>query len=121
MTEYFVTFTAYIDERKRPENFPKKIHSLAIVQADTVDQLVKNVNNLLVEAIVKNQGMAVPIEIAKMEKVGQLDFSNRMWVPLHMITHIVPSINIITPESVALPGMEITETPLPGGANQTIQ
>jgi hypothetical protein len=86
MADYLVKIIGHIDERKRPENFPKEIHILeAVANADKkflVDFVQKQMKN-----IVYVQGMGVSRDPAAMQDPNKLD-TNRMFVPMHMLTHI---------------------------------
>jgi hypothetical protein len=89
MAEYFVRFTAYIDERKRPENFPHQVHDTITLRVDSAKQL-GDIVNARCAAYHQSQGMAVSIEPEDAEKMG-LGEINRIFVPSHMWTHMTLS------------------------------
>lgn len=114
MTSYFVTFMAYIDERKRPENFPKVIHFSAMIHAENQEQLGGQVNLLLFQNFVQPQGVGVRRDPYKTEEVGKQDLNDRMWIPMHMITHIIPVVKMIVGE-VPFLNNETAKAELPSG------
>lgn len=95
MANYWVVFHAYIDELRRPENFPHVVKFAALIQADDHQSLVDQVNNVLLRPV-QQQGIGTALDLSKTETAGQLDFSNRVWVPMHMISHIIPEVKLIT-------------------------
>lgn len=94
MSDYLITFTGYIDERKRPENFPRTIKEMIFVSADTNEQVVKAVNDYSLQYI-RAQGMSVRNDPTSMEDSTILDTSRR-WVPMHMLTHFDAKVKQIT-------------------------
>ena len=88
MSSYVVRFTGYIDERKRPENFPKTVEIIeSYGQIETTDQL-----KMLVNSRVTDLAMA-PGLIALKNPTSMIDtthvaFNKRRFVPWHMITHL---------------------------------
>ncbi|SRR6266446_9632311 len=85
MPDYVITFTGYIDERKRPENFPRTVQDVIAGPFETPAHLVNFVNER-VALYAKNQGMGVTLDKSLMEDLRIVD-TNRIWVPMHMITH----------------------------------
>src|SRR5579863_699282 len=100
--KYFIVFSAYIDERKRPEGFPKVVKSSSIVQVDSPEELILQVEGLLYKNFVQHQSVGVHRDPSKVENLGQIDIGNRMWVPLHMITCVIPNISLITETTTVL-------------------
>jgi hypothetical protein len=107
--DYIITFTGYIDERKRPENFPRKIEDVQVVSFPDGDALVNYVNKR-VFMYAANQGMGVAIDKGAMEDMRIID-TNRMWVPTHMITHITATYKTIMGEMPQVAANGITEMP----------
>lgn len=100
---YLITFIGHIDERKRPENFPRQIIEQLIVEAETKDQIVSAVNDYSMKYI-KVQGMSVKRDPAGVTDVAKID-TDRMFVPMHMITYIEAKHQIvITPAPELLVG-----------------
>lgn len=96
MADYLVTFVGHINERMRPENFPREVRDLVLVQADSQEALVNEVNKASFQYI-RLQGMGVRRNPYDPEVANQLDL-DRMWVPMHMLTHIVPHVRLLTGE-----------------------
>ncbi len=96
MLNYVVTFTGYIDQRKRPENFPTNIQDVVVGPFETSAHLVDFVNKR-VALYAANQGMGVTLDQNLMEDLRIVD-TNRMWVPMHMITHFTASYKSLTGE-----------------------
>ena len=85
---YFVDFTAFIDERKRPEGFPKTIHI-----KDTYDSVesIPHLQFLVNERFVKlanSAGLVVMKDDDEPIDEGKITFDKRLFVPWHMITHM---------------------------------
>jgi len=109
MPDYIVTFTAYIDENKRPENFPKVIKDVLAVSFDTGLQLVDFVNKRN-EMYNRNQGMGVNLDPGSLEDLSIID-TKRVWVPMHMITYLTAAIKPVTGEMPQITDAGITEMP----------
>lgn len=92
--EYLFTFTAYIDERKRPEGFPKVIYDKIIWNCQNNEEIVKFVNNRCA-LYTMNHGIGVRINPDALEDLGIVN-TDRMWVPSHMITHLTATFRLIT-------------------------
>lgn len=86
MPTYLFQFTGYIDERKRPENFPRAIHDVLLWDCPNQQAIVDFVNNRCA-MYTKNQGMGVRLDAFALETLGILD-TDRAWVPMHMITYL---------------------------------
>ncbi len=93
---YFVDFTAYVDELRRPENFPHEVH----VQETYSD--VENTNHL--QAIVNDRfikmvasaGLVVLKDSSGILDSSIITFDKRRFVPWHMLTHMEVSVKLIT-------------------------
>jgi hypothetical protein len=97
MAQFLITFTGHVDETRRPEDFPKKIFDLLLILADDNDGVVKAVNDHS-KNYIRNQGMSVRMDPSATEDASVLD-TNRMWVPLHMLTHFTADVKQITDET----------------------
>jgi hypothetical protein len=96
MTQYFVTLIGCIDERKRPENFPHEVQISQVIEANDNQELAQKVDNLLFVSFVRGQGAGVRRDPTKMQEFGKIDVRDYMFVPIHMISHIVPIIKPIS-------------------------
>jgi hypothetical protein len=95
MSDYLIKFIGHINERKRPENFPREIYDLLFVRIDEKvgkDGLVNAVNTESMKYI-RLQGMTVRmVDPEQMEDLTKID-TERMYVPMHMITHITAEVS----------------------------
>lgn len=98
--DYLITFVFHIDERKRPENFPKQIRDLVMINSDSKQGLVNAVNTESVKYI-RMQGVSVRKDPYAAEDPNKLD-TERMFVPLHMITHFEAEVKTITGEQAVI-------------------
>lgn len=86
------TFFGHIDERRRPEGFPKQV-TCSVELYNTEPGLFRELTNVVATAIAKQGLMICPKDNADMKQVvgnsGQLaEFDRNFLVPLTMITHI---------------------------------
>ena len=88
MTDFIVILTAHIDERVRPEGFPKIIKDSTLVSFDNIEGLLKFVNNRVL-FYAQTNGFTGVLDSSKMEDLRVVD-TNRVFVPMRMITHITP-------------------------------
>lgn len=95
---YLVMFIGHIDERKRPEFFPKEVIDIKTFDVRNKEELIMTVNNYSNAYLVK-QAMAVKQDPTSIEDTGSLQ-TDRMLVPLHMITHITFVVKEIIPGEV---------------------
>ena len=85
---YFVDFTAFIDERKRPEGFPKAIHIKdAYNNIESLEHLQYKVNERFVK-LISGTGLVVLKDEDEVIDEGKITFDKRIYVPWHMITHM---------------------------------
>jgi hypothetical protein len=99
---YFVDFTAFIDERKRPEGFPKAIHIKdAYNNIESLEHLQYKVNERFVK-LISGTGLVVLKDEDEIIDEGKITFDKRIYVPWHMITymkldvfHIPPSLSTV--------------------------
>lgn len=96
MSEYLVRFIAHIDERKRPENFPKVISIDESFAVETLDQLSQGVNNRF-KNLVSAPGIVALKNPDEILEQNVMTFDKRVYIPWHMITHFEASVNLITP------------------------
>jgi hypothetical protein len=94
--DHLITFNFYIDERKRPENFPRVLHDLVLIKADSKQAVVDAVNTESLKYI-RMQGVSVRKDPYAPEQHGVLDTA-RMFVPIHMWTHFDADVKPVTGE-----------------------
>lgn len=85
--DYLVRFIGHIDERKRPENFPKEVYSDLMVRVQAEKELKDAINQQSM-VFITHQCMIVPKNPDAIQDMGKAVRDARMIVPLHMITHI---------------------------------
>jgi len=95
MSEYFVRFAAHIDERKRPENFPKVVFIDETIGVESIDQLSENVNRRF-KGLVSAPGLVVLKDPNEVLDTNVMTFDKRVFVPWHMITHFEAFVNLLT-------------------------
>jgi hypothetical protein len=111
--DYLVTFVFHIDERKRPEGFPRQVRDLIIVSADSKQGLVTAVNTESLKYI-RMQGASVRKDPYAMENPNKLD-TERMFVPIHMITHFEAEVKTVTGELAVVDSTGLAS--MPSGKN----
>lgn len=85
---YLVKFTGYVDERKRPENFPHEVHVTDVYKdVENLEHLQALVNNRFI-GLVSSAGLVVLKNEDEPPEEGKLTFDKRIFVPWHMITHM---------------------------------
>lgn len=107
--EYLITFVFHIDERKRPENFPKELRDLVMITSDSKQGLVNAINTESVKYI-RMQGVSVRKDPYAAEDPNKLD-TERMFVPLHMITHFEAEVKTITGEPAVIDSTGLASLP----------
>jgi len=118
MSEYFVRFAAHIDERKRPENFPKIVFIDETIGVESIDQLSENVNRRF-KGLVSAPGLVVLKNPDEILDTNVMTFDKRVFVPWHMITHFEAFVNLLStpvpkddPLNISVPAPEpAPETP----------
>ena len=93
---YAIFYTGHVNERVRPEGFPKKIGDHVVVHVNSKEELVQKVNDFMA-IFVRNQGMVVRKNPGAMEDPAKLD-TNRMFVPMALLSHIDSRVAPITGE-----------------------
>jgi len=96
--EFLVTLLGHIDETRRPDGFPKVLRQVFNFKVDTREELADAVSQAT-RAIIVTNGML------SQDDPDHLDATkfttNRMWVPMHMITHIRAEVKDVHGESPA--------------------
>jgi hypothetical protein len=95
MTDYLFEFEAHIDERKRPEGFPKSVFVKEQYQGLDDEKMV-DLYNGRVKTMVMNPGLVVFPE-NKIIDSSKITFDQRIFVPWHMITHFHGRVVPLTP------------------------
>lgn len=97
MSDYFVDYTAFIDERKRPENFPHQVHVINILRnVQSIDQLKDDVNKHFLN-LVTSAGLVVMKDPSEPVEQDRITFDKRFFVPWHMLTHMQVDVSVISP------------------------
>jgi hypothetical protein len=102
MPDYYVEFEAHIDERKRPEGFPKSIFIKEQYSNIESEQQLKDIFNDRVRVIVTNPGIVFYPDNEIIDGKA-LSFDQRTYVPWHMITYFHGKVKLMTPASVEIP------------------
>ena len=109
MSQYWVELTGHIDERKRPENFPKTVKFVTQVEASSNAMLVDEVSKALFVNFLRLGGVATRLDPHGMETLGETDVTQYTFTPVHMITHITPVVKLISDPSIAIFGEDKTD------------
>lgn len=97
MADYLITYVGHLDILKaRVAMLPDKIYDSTLVRVEDREGLVNAVNKESLNYI-RFQGMSVRMNPTAAEIFNQVD-SDRMFVPMHMITHITPEVRLLTGE-----------------------
>lgn len=91
---FFVRFIGHVNERIRPEGFPREIYVDYVLQEVTDEQL-KNMVQAYMDQFVKQNGMVAKINHSETEDETRLSFNKKMFVPMFMIAFIDISVSII--------------------------
>lgn len=102
MSSYVVRFTGYIDERKRPENFPKTVEIIeSYGHIESTEQLKMLVNNRVTD-LAMAPGLIALKNPTNMIDASHIAFNKRRFIPWHMITHLEMQVELI-PEPISHP------------------
>ena len=86
--EYMVRFTGFVDELKRPDGFPRELHSDVFFEVKTGTELRDQIKKMY-QVFAAQQCMLVPKDQdAILLDESRFDYDTLMYVPLHMITKI---------------------------------
>jgi hypothetical protein len=93
--DYLFEFTAHIDERKRPEGFPRKV--FVREQYDQVPaEALRELYNNRAKALVTSVGLSVFLNDPVL--TDPLGINQRVFIPWHMITHFQGELKPIMPK-----------------------
>lgn len=101
MSDYVVTYTFHIDERKRPENFPREVFVIDhYTNVQTEVEMAMKFNERF-EKLARAPGVVVFLE--QNIDASKLNFKDRKFVPWHMITYTEGEVALIIPKENAIP------------------
>lgn len=110
MTDYFVDYTAFVDERKRPENFPKQVHVINILNnIQGIEHLKHFVNKFFIE-LVTSAGLIAMKDPGEIVDQNMVTFDKRFFVPWHMLTHMQVDVKVLSSPFVERPQEPIVPT-----------
>lgn len=122
MADYLFEFVAHIDERKRPEGFPREVFIREQYQGLETDEQVKDFYNQRVKTMLVNPGLIVFLNEAEVIQTS-LTFDQRVFIPWHMITHFHGRAKLMTTPSIATPLESIVPVapePSPSGGKELV-
>jgi hypothetical protein len=100
---YLFEFIGHIDERKRPENFPKEIF-VRETYRNLADEQVKALFNDRVMTLANAPGLVIILNEDVPLDGTRPNFDQRAFVPWHMITHFHGRLHVVTEQPIqALP------------------
>lgn len=94
--DYMVKFIAAIDERKRPENFPRSVFAIGTYSAADNRQLAGQINDEMM-GILQMHGMMISTDPAATIDMMKVTTEGRVFVPMHMITHFRTEVKSMSP------------------------
>jgi hypothetical protein len=112
---YFVDFTAYVNERIRPEGFPKEVHIQETYEnVENTSHLQMIVNDRFVK-LVTSAGLVVLKDPTGIMDSSIITFDRRRFIPWHMLTHMELKVSLIPetnlqPQDSILPPELVQET-----------
>lgn len=89
-----VKYIGHIDETRRPAGFANKVMAIGTYHFENLEELMKLVNNEA-GAIIRIQGMLVAKDPAEITDTTKIRFDQRMFVPIHMITHVTMEVSMM--------------------------
>lgn len=96
MSTYLVEFTAYVNERHRPEGFPREVRVQEIFQnVQSIAHLQYLANDKFIK-LVTSSGLVVLIDPDEPLEEGKITFDRRMFVNWSLLTHMTMSVKLIT-------------------------
>jgi len=96
MSDYVIVFTAYLDERKRPEGFPRKVKEVLTARFDRLPDLVDFVNKRH-QMYIQSKGMGATLDKVDLDRLGITE-TERVWIPERMIAFTTVVIKNMTGE-----------------------
>lgn len=113
--KFFIRFTGHINERDRPEGFPKQVFDDNVIdfepnQGATIDQQLIGWINARSSAYLQKQAMTISLHPSDVKVKGEVQ-TDRIIVPMHMITHISFSFVQVIEQEVVTEGLGGDLTP----------
>ena len=102
--DYFVQYVGHVNERLRPEYFPKLVYVNVIFQVANKEELQKNVNQFAA-GFIAQQAMIV-FKDPESVQGRELDLEKRMIVPMGMLSHIDCNIKLMSNSSTIKMGQD---------------
>jgi hypothetical protein len=105
MSDYLVRITGHIDENKRPrgvskdfpQGFPQWVREDTYIQVQQAQGVMKHIADEVTK-YVRVQGMWVRKNPDLQQDANKLENEDRMFIPMHMITHITSAFQILNAE-----------------------
>jgi hypothetical protein len=105
MPDYVIRIFGHIDENKRPrevskdfpKGFPSKVREDTYIQAENSQGVFKSINDEITKYL-RLTGMWVRRDPDEFLDAKKLEIFDRMFVPLHMITHITADFQMLAAE-----------------------
>jgi hypothetical protein len=105
MPDYVIRIFGHIDENKRPREvskdfpngFPRKVREDSYIQAENSQGVFKSINDEITKYL-RLTGMWVRRNPDELLDAKKLEIFDRMFVPLHMITHITADFQMLSAE-----------------------
>ena len=103
MPNYFVRFTAHIDERKRPEGFPHEVYVDQTYENVEGAQQIREIANQRFLQLVSSPGLVVLVSPTETLDQNLVTFDKRVFVPWHMLTHFHMNVNqlVVPPDPIS--------------------
>jgi hypothetical protein len=94
--QYFVHFIAHINERTRPDGFPREIYVDETYEVENDEHLKHLVNKRFIQ-LVSSMGLVVMKDYDETIDMNTLSFDKRIFVPWQMVTFFEVAVTYITP------------------------
>lgn len=85
--DFYVRFTGHVNDRIRPEGFPREIYADFIWKVENEAELRYNINEMC-KVFVGQHSMIVPRDPSGIEVPGKPTLDSRILVPIGMLSHI---------------------------------
>jgi hypothetical protein len=95
--DYVVEYSYHIDERKRPEGFPKIVYVIDHYQNIENEAAIVELYNNRFRGLAKEPGVVVFLDQNKIDS-SKVNFDSRVFVPWHMICFAHGKVTLIIPE-----------------------
>jgi hypothetical protein len=96
MSEYVAKYTFFIDNRKRPENFPNEVYIIDHYPHVESDRAMAELFNTRFTNLASGTGVVVYLE--QDIDARTVNFNSRVFVPWHMITHSSGEVKLVIPQ-----------------------